>query len=490
MDKPIKVFVTGGTGLMGMATLARMCETPSKYCVRVLARPSKKNQKKLAPFVKKGNVEVAWGDLTDPGDVARALGDAMIVLHMGGMVSPAADAYPEATMRVNTSAAKNIVAAVKARPDADRIKVVYVGSVSQTSCRNDPYHWGRTGDPIMCAVGDFYGLSKILAERIFAESGLRRWVSLRQSGVLHAGLLMKATDPTAFHVPLRGVLEWTTLEDSARLMTAVCEDSVPESFWRKFYNVGSGAHFRFSNYEFECRLLKALKCPPPEKLFDPDWFTTRNFHGEWYMDSDRLEEILHFRENISSDEYFRRMTRTLPWYFSLAPIVPAAAMKAFMRSVAMKKDRGPLYWASHPECEEQIKVYFGNTDIRPGEKRKWKDTDVSRPSDEPRTISHGYDESKDPSLWDINDMRGAAEFRGGKCLSENMRTGDAHTPLEWECAFGHKFKSSPAMVLWGGHWCEHCLPSPWRYGAEARRNRYLAQIWYASHDPDEPDAAQ
>ena len=33
-----------------------------------------------------------------------------------------------------------------------------------------------------------------------------------------------------FHVPIRGVLEWATIEDSGRLLLNVCKDDVPE-FW-------------------------------------------------------------------------------------------------------------------------------------------------------------------------------------------------------------------------------------------------------------------
>ena len=31
-----------------------------------------------------------------------------------------------------------------------------------------------------------------------------------------------------FHVPIRGVLEWATVEDSGRLMANLCEDGLPE----------------------------------------------------------------------------------------------------------------------------------------------------------------------------------------------------------------------------------------------------------------------
>ena len=94
-----------------------------------------------------------------------------------------------------------------------------------------------------------------------------------------------------------------TAEDSGRLLANVCEEEVPDEFWNRFYNISSGPSFRLTNYEFECKLLKAIGCPAPEKIFEPNWFAIRNFHGQWYTDSDLLEGYLHFRSNQTCDDY-------------------------------------------------------------------------------------------------------------------------------------------------------------------------------------------
>ena len=47
---------------------------------------------------------------------------------------------------------------------------------------------------------------------------------MRQSGILYPNIL-KNMDPIMFHVPINGVLEWCTVEDSGRLMcNLVLED--------------------------------------------------------------------------------------------------------------------------------------------------------------------------------------------------------------------------------------------------------------------------
>lgn len=480
------VFLTGATGNMGAAGLAELLKKKDLYNIVLLARPSKANKEKLAYLKDEESVKIVWGDLLNYDDILKCVTGADIVLHVGGMVSPQADYFPKRTIKTNTEAAKNIVKAVLAQPNKDEIKVVYIGTVAQTSDRNEPIHWGRTGDPICISVYDHYAISKTEAEKIFVESGIKHWVSLRQSGILY-GAILKNFDPIMFHVPLRGMLEWATVEDSGRLLANVCADDVPEEFWCNFYNIGSGKEYRLTNYEFECYLLDTISCPRPEKIFEPYWFVTRNFHGQWYLDSDKLEEYLHFRANVPVAEYFKNyLGKQVPWYYHLAKICPPIFIKWAMYFMANKKFWGTQYWIKN-NVQERIAAYYGSKEKWAAIPRKWKDMDLSRPTDEAVHIDHGYDESKPRAEWTIEDMREAAAFRGGKCLSETMVKGDFRTPLRWQCADGHEFTMSPVLVLQGGHWCPDCTPMPWRYNHIAKVNPFFSQVWAPLHDANETE---
>lgn len=474
------VFLTGATGTMGSAGLRELAKKLDKFNIVVLARPSEINHKKLAPYGDK--IKVVWGDLTNYDDVLKGVTGSDIVLHVGGMVSPAADYKPKSTMRVNLTAADNIIKAVLAQPEDKQPRVVYIGSVAQTGPRNEPIHWGRTGDPIQVSIYDHYGVSKVLAERKFVESGIKKWVSLRQSGILYPNIL-KNYDPIMFHVPIRGVLEWATVDDSGRLLANVCEDDVPEEFWNRFYNIGSGPEYRLSNYEFECLLLDAISCPGPEKIFESNWFVLRNFHGHWYEDSDVLENYLHFRENIPVKEYFKKMGESVPKYYRLAKLVPAPLIKLGMKPMAYKKVFGTQNWIKERN-EVRISAYYGSYE-KWAAIPDWKDMDLSRPSETPKHLDHGFDETKPISELCLDDMKQAAKFRGGECLSTEMTPGDITTKLDWKCQFGHEFKASPNLILFGGHWCPECMPMPWNYDEIAKGNPFFAQVWLAAHDPDE-----
>ena len=351
------VFLTGGTGNMGWAGFQELYARRDRFNIRLLARDSSKNHKLLDRFAGDPSVSVIWGDLTRYEDVLEGVTGADYVLHVGGMVSPAADYYPEKTLKVNVLAAENVVKAVLAQPGHDDMKVVYIGSVAQYGDRNPPRHWGSADEPQTPARFDMYALSKIRSEEIFANAGLKHWVSLRQSGILYPGIL-KVVNPTAFHVPMGGVLEWATIEDSGRLLAQVCEDWVPENFWNRAYNISSGPQYRMSNYEFMNRMLSALGLPSPEKVFEPQWFALKNFHGMWYTDADDLNDILHFRADVPVDAYFASMKSKLPWFYSLAFLAPAWAVKMFMKPFAFEKGLGTQWWVENDP--QKFEAYYGS----------------------------------------------------------------------------------------------------------------------------------
>ncbi len=72
------------------------------------------------PYMNDPSVRIVWGDLMNYDEVLSCVTGADYVLHVGGMVSPAADYYPKKTIKTNTTAAKNIVNAVKSAAESGR----------------------------------------------------------------------------------------------------------------------------------------------------------------------------------------------------------------------------------------------------------------------------------------------------------------------------------------------------------------------------------
>ena len=492
------VFLTGATGNMGWAGFMELYRKKDRFNIRLLARPSRKNRKKLAPYSSDPSVTVVWGDLTDYDSVLEGVTGADYVLHVGGMVSPSADYFPEKTLRTNVTAAENIVMAVLAQPVKDNIRVVYIGSVAQCGDRMPPLHWGETGEPVYASRYDKYSVSKCIAEKIIADSGLKWWVSLRQTGILYPGIF-RQINPTALHVPIKGVLEWATVEDSGRVLASVVEDWVPDEFWNRFYNISSGEEYRMTNYDFENRLLGPLGISSVEKVFEPQWFATRNFHGMWYKDADILEDYLHFRENIPAGDYFRRLASRLPWYYSLARLVPAVLIKAFMRPMAYEKGLGTQSWVK--DDPEKLNAYYGSREayesIRSWSQMRpphWEtNLEKARGAGQVVDIRKGYDDTR--SIYSLTDeeIGKAAEFRGGRFLGPAGGQRHASAPVdghgsgndpvlrpkctlyEWECEHGHRFISSLEYILLGGGWCPECGYDK-VYESVTGRNRFISAV--------------
>lgn len=486
------VFITGASGNMGWASFHEIYEARPDLNITVLLRDSEKNREKFKGFLGDPRVKIVWGDFNDYDSVLEGVTGASYVLHIGGMVSPAADYWPKRTLKTNVLAAENIVKAVKAQKNPDDITVVYIGTVAETGNRSEPIHWGRTGDPIKISIYDHYAISKVKAERIFAESGLKKWVSLRQSGILYADIL-KNIDPIMFHVPLNGVLEWATVEDSATLMERLCNDNIPDDFFRKFYNIGSGDAYRITNYQFEDLLLSAIGMghDATKRVFKPNWFIDRNFHGQWYADGDALEEALHFRHNTPIDVYFKKMAEQVPKYYQLSkvtqyPVISTIAREA-LGLIALDKRFGTRTWIKNND-KDRMTAFWGDTKSAGMDHYKtipsdWDKTDIHIPSKEVTYLDHGYDETKPFDELTVEDLQKAAAFRGGKLISTEIV--DMYTPVTWEDAEGNQFDLTPNTVLRGGHWSPAQDPFPWRYDEIAKQNPFFAQVWYADHGKDE-----
>jgi len=464
------IFLTGASGNMGSATLRELLQRSDRFRVKALVLPHHRNDATLRRYKGHPALEVVWGDLTNYADVLRGVTGCDQVLHIGGLVSPAADRVPELTMKVNVGGAENIVRAIKAQPEPDRIQLAYIGTVAQTGNRAPPVHWGRTGDPIKISTFDQYAVSKTQAEAIVAESGLKQWVSLRQTGIAHTKL-WQLFDPIMFHSPFNDVMEWVSVGDSARLAANSCEDSVPAHFWRRFYNISGGEAMRVVNHEFAAKLSGAMGIADFRALFRPNWFATRNFHGQWYTDADQLEALIPFRRETMTD-FIAQLSRAIPFYIKLGAKFATSAARARTQRLA-EAAGGSLYWLRHDD-RSHIDAYFGS-------RQQWEqipDWDrfvLEQPSRVPTQLDHGYDERKSAEQWTLTDLREAAQFRGGAYLSNQVAA--PFDPALWSCARGHEFTMSANLMLRGGHWCPTCMIDPASYAEVAKRSPFFAQVF-------------
>jgi nucleoside-diphosphate-sugar epimerase len=467
-----RVFLTGATGNWGRCVLREFAGRSERFQVVALVLPSEKDRKVIGEYADMPNLEVVYGNLTDYPTVESCVRGADYVLHVGALVSPAADDHPDLAWQVNVGSNKNIVKAILAQPDPAAVGFVGIGSVAETGDRRPPVHWGRVGDPLRVSQYDEYGQSKVAAEKAVVEAGLPRWVWLRQTGIFHPGML-EIRDAIMTHAVLGDVMEWVSDADSARLLANICEDGVPEEFWGGVYNIGGGAGWRLTNWELQTRMTSAMGVKDVRRWYNRNWFATRNFHGQWYTDSDRLEDLVPFRQD-TFESALERAVRSAPLSVRMAGKVPASIVKNLVMKPLSLQPRGTMAFIRDND-QDKISAYFGSR--REWERiGDWSSFAPPSPDRTPRLLDHGYDESKEPARWTRDDYAGVADFRGGVLLSESVNPGDIATPLQWRCADGHEFDGSPRLILTAGHWCPECVRDPAHYSEQAKANRFLAQV--------------
>ena len=489
------VFITGAGGGMGYESFRLMKEDAGKrYNLVVLVRDSDKNRKLFERYIGTEGIFIKFGDLLNREDVEDCVRRSDLCLHIAALVSPQADYDPAGAMKNNLGSTRNIIEAVKRQGKADTYKFVYIGTVAETGDRMPPIHWGRVGDPIKPSMFDYYAVSKVAAERAVIESGLRYWVSLRQTGIIGPAMA-KIHDAIQFHNCLDNVLEYVSDRDSGRAMRNLCafdaDGTLEEEFWGHIYNIGGGESCRTDTYSMYKRLYGEFGIRNVDSVIDTKYYATRNFHGQYYLDSDRLENYLHFRNDsmeyyietqlkqLGPAVYGTRLLCRLPKGEELFGTVIRNSFKDLLES-----EHGTKRWLDE-NMEDHIEAYWGSREAWESIPEKASEMEHFTDWDTVVQIDHGYDETKPESELDIEDVKGAAVFRGGECRSETMTRGDWRSPLEFRCAFGHTFQASPRLILEGGHWCPECERKSWNYGARAKVDPFFAQVWNPLHSPDE-----
>lgn len=494
MNEKKTVLMTGATGNMGFESLKMMVEDLNNYNIRLIVRDSEKNHDLLKPYLHKEGLSIVWGDLDDYEVVKRAVSGVDLILHIAAFVSPYADYYPKKAMIVNYGSTYNLIKAIMELNQNDKTYFVYIGTVAETGDRMPPIHWGRVGDPIKPSMFDYYAVSKVASERLVIESGLKRFASLRQTGIIGKGMA-KINDAIMFHNCLNNVLEYVSDRDSGRAMRNLTylffNNQLDASFWNHIYNIGGGASCRISTYDLYKNMYGKFGLTHLEYVLDPSMIATRNFHGHYYLDSDKLENYLHFRHD-GFDYYYDSFIETLGGTFNFMKFMCKTNLGQKMIGSIMKNKFNKLAMTEHgtlhflkDNLEPQIEAYWGGKEKQAAISHDFRDFKPYQDYDKVIVLDHGYDESKPESELDIDDMKKAAAFRGGELLSTDMVKGDWSTKLVFKDAFGHTFKASPRLVLEGGFWCDDCEKRSWNYAERAKVDPFFAQVWTPLHDDTE-----
>ena len=506
MNKP-KVALFGASGTMGYQAFKELWKRKEDYDIVLLVLPSEKDLGLFKRYELEAGVptisgrgvaegdgfKIVWGDATQYADVQETIAGVDWVLNAMAYISPQADYRPQVAQAVNVDAIKNIIKAIESQPDgAERIRYIHTGTVAKTGNRPKGIHMGRVGDPLKPSVFDFYAVTKITGERAVLESEIKHWASLRMTFIMPTNYqeLTNLQDPISFHMPIDAYMENLTDRDAGFGLVNCLDIPGDSDFWRRVYNMGGGPRMRTLAYDYMDKNFQLGGLSGVASCTERNWFALRNFHMQYYEDSHVLNEYLHYWRD-SMDDYWETISKDLPFDMKLiaflARILPSFRARAerstyeIMKDMAENHKNGPTYWYKDRN-DQRRSAFFKDYD----QYESISDWGMNMPDldaePEWQRLDHGFDESK--ARLDLSDLQGAAEFRGGECLSKDWN-GDMYSPLAWRCAFKHEFEAKTYTILKAGHWCPDCMPPPWNFDQQAKVNPFLAQVWYADNDPCE-----
>jgi len=503
-----RVLLLGASGSMGFAAFQELWNRKNtqgkrKYDIVLLARPSPKNKKLFKPYEKACGIStrrgsrvcsdiaktfsIIWGDATNYRDVLEVVRGVDWILCPMAFIAPEADHNPDKAKAVNTTAIQDVIKAIYEVGGEKHIKFIYVGSVAETGDRLQSIHMGRVGDPLKPSAFDFYATTKIAGERAVIESGLKYWVSLRETYIALPNA-MSLMDPIMFHQPIDTNIELNTSSDAGRALVNCLDVPEDSDFWRRVYNIGGGPSCRVVFIDYVETMMKLLGMGDYRKIMERKWFALRNFHCQYFEDSDVLDAYIHnWRETL--EDHYCQVKKNAPRKVKAAAAlnkipglrrIVLRTARQMMKKMVLGKD-GTLYWYENKNST-RISAFYGSYDAY----KSIPDWGVDMPdmTAKPIRLNQGYDESK--KKFSLDDLRAAAKFRGGSLLSTSWR-GDLYEKLQWKCALGHQFEASPYLILKTGHWCPYppCTPPPWDYDTIAKVNPFFVQVWYPNHGKSE-----
>ncbi len=488
------VAITGGAGNMGQEALKALIGENYITKIKLLAH-SRKHTKKLLKRIKPllNKTEIVMGSLADIDVCRKLIGGADIILNMGAVIPPKSDQYPKAAIECNQIGADSLCRAIEQIGENQPV-LIHISTVALYGNRTAPHLYGRVGDPLLVSPFDIYSATKLRGEFRVLESNINKWAVIRQTAMLHNNMLSdNIHDGLMFHTCFNAPLEWATAHDSGILMRNILrrfsDGTLPESFYKQVYNLAGGKINRLYGFD-TLNDGFALVGGSAKDFFRPGYNATRNFHGVWYLDGDRLNNLFDYQSQSASD-YWKEILKIHKAY-KMGKIVPKSLIRRFAVKRLLKDPNSPAYWYKHNDTARLI-AYFGGVDkYEELQKQSWDKfpvstrPDISEPAANPEEVYYGYDYSKPDGEITLADLKTVAEAHGGKLITEDFATGDIYRKVEWETQDGERFTATPFSVLRAGHWLSSIYTeNVWDFDRLSKKDKIFASVWHDSHERDE-----
>lgn len=283
----IKVLLTGAFGNVGMSAVDELLK--QGHHVRCFDLKTKANQKAARRFG--GRIEAVWGDLRRPEDIAAAVQDQDVVVHLAFIIPKLSatgvesEARPDWAQEVNVGGTRNLLNALKALPRPPRI--IFTSSYHVYGRTHDQQPPRTVSDPVQPI--EHYAHHKVACEWMVRASGLE-WTIFRLAATLPLAMHM---DPGMFDVPLDNRMEFVHTRDVG---LAIANAVGSEDVWGKILLIGGGPRCQYTYREIAQRVLDGLGVGMlPEEAFGSTPFPT-----DW-VDTVESQRLLDYQRRDLGD---------------------------------------------------------------------------------------------------------------------------------------------------------------------------------------------
>ncbi len=498
----MKIALTGASGHMGEVLFDTLLKEENLEQIKILRFQKKQTNKlikKHRQFLDK--IVPIDGSVADEEAVKKLCEGVDYVLNLGAIIPPQSDHDPEGAIQANEIGPKVLCKVIESMGEKQP-KLIHISTVALYGDRSEQHLFGRVGDPLCVSPFDIYALTKMRGEFTVLESNVKQWTVLRQTAMLYEKLMMaNISDGLMFHTCFNAPLEWATAKDSAILIRNILRRDQKgelngDNFWKHCFNIGGGPKGRATGSETFDLGFKMIGAST-KQFFSPNYNATRNFHGVFYSDSNKLEELFHFQED--SIEGFWEDVLNRHKYFKMGRIVPKKLLKQIIIKRLLRSSNAPRYWYKHHDESRMLAYFKGSKEyekiphkwenvylLSDGKDSKGNPVDYTKIKNTSTYLNYPVDLDKDSKEITIEDLRKYAEYRGGKLITKEFKKGEIYTKLRWQNHDGIEFEATPFTVLYCGHWHNVSYEKyAWDFDRQAKFDKLIAEVWYDAHDENE-----
>jgi nucleoside-diphosphate-sugar epimerase len=298
----MKVLITGAFGNIGTSAIDKLLK--QGHQVRGFDLKTGANEKTAQRL--KGQIEVVWGNVSNPDDVSTAVKDQDVVIHLAFIMPPASENRPEWSREINIGGTQNILNAMKTISPSS--KIIFSSSLSVFGDTQNQTPPRTVSDPVQPV--DNYTNHKVECEGLLQESGLG-WCVFRFAVVPPMQLSGVEELPKMFDFPLDMRIEFVHPRDAGlALANAVsCEE-----VWGKILLIGGGPSGQLYYRDFIGRMMEAMGIGMlPDRAFG-----SKAAYNDW-LDTSESQKLLNYQQH-SFDEFVQEVASSLGYKRYIIPL--------------------------------------------------------------------------------------------------------------------------------------------------------------------------